>query len=333
MSERPYDTITNDLLARYFAGECSVEESHRVEDWATATQENRDTLKQSWVAWIDTGRVEEALTVPADYFDVDKAWSNVKAMKSSATRTSSAYGPGWWLRMAAMLAIGIGLALTIRTLFFSVGDTSVLAEKEVRELILSDSSQVTLNVGSKLTYSEDFGENRVVSLAGEAFFEVEHDPRSPFQVEVEEIVITVLGTSFNVSALSMQDTVAVFVASGLVSMASEAEELVLSAGQKGVFVRSSQSFVSIADVPVGVDTFWKTQRLRYDGHALSDVVRSLEAVYGRRVILADDVLRDCRLTVTFGNESLEDILEVIGLTLNLEVVQDGDAYVLSGEGC
>ncbi|MHB1921005.1 MAG: FecR family protein [Chitinophagaceae bacterium] len=66
---------------------------------------------------------------------------------------------------------------------------------------LPDGSKVWLNAGTTLTYEKPFVDgNRVLTLSGEAFFDVKHDPAHPFVIHVGKLDVKVLGTAFNVKA-------------------------------------------------------------------------------------------------------------------------------------
>ena len=58
-----------------------------------------------------------------------------------------------------------------------------------------------LNAGSTLTMAKDFNEqSREVTLEGEAFFDVSHNPGKPFIIHTTSMNVRVLGTVFNVKA-------------------------------------------------------------------------------------------------------------------------------------
>lgn len=77
---------------------------------------------------------------------------------------------------------------------------------------LSDGTKIRLNANSSLTYPIHFleGEERVVYLEGEAYFDVEHNASlrkatggvtpEPFKVVTKEQTVEVLGTEFNINA-------------------------------------------------------------------------------------------------------------------------------------
>ena len=85
---------------------------------------------------------------------------------------------------------------------------------------MPDSSIVWLNSGTTLTYRDNFSEHRrEVILNGEAFFKVAHNDKLPFDVCCNDVVISVLGTEFDVNA---------YPESGKVSVALESGKVVLS---------------------------------------------------------------------------------------------------------
>ena len=77
------------------------------------------------------------------------------------------------------------------------------------QLILADGSKVWLNAASNLRFPASFeGNERVVELEGEAYFEVAKNTSMPFKVKVDgKSEIQVLGTHFNVNAYSDEDAV------------------------------------------------------------------------------------------------------------------------------
>ncbi|MDD4379538.1 MAG: FecR family protein, partial [Dysgonamonadaceae bacterium] len=88
------------------------------------------------------------------------------------------------------------------------------------QVVLPDSSIVWLNSGTTLTYRDNFSEHRRgVILNGEAFFKVAHNDKLPFDVYCNDVVVSVLGTEFDVNA---------YPESGKVNVALESGEVALS---------------------------------------------------------------------------------------------------------
>jgi ferric-dicitrate binding protein FerR (iron transport regulator) len=78
----------------------------------------------------------------------------------------------------------------------------IAANGERKKIILPDGTQIWLNSGSRLSYDsiKYNKDTRVVSLSGEAFFDVTKNKDKPFIIYTKKISIKVLGTAFNVKA-------------------------------------------------------------------------------------------------------------------------------------
>ena len=67
-------------------------------------------------------------------------------------------------------------------------------------VVLPDGSRITLDKESRLEYDGDFGrDERNVRLVGKGFFEVEKMPDKRFVVEMGDVQVSVLGTTFDAS--------------------------------------------------------------------------------------------------------------------------------------
>jgi len=78
---------------------------------------------------------------------------------------------------------------------------------------------------------------------------------------------------------------------------------------------------------------WKTRELYFDATPLKEVVELINKVYGAHIVIANEALTDCPITVTFSNQNLEAILNVLKVTLDLELTRQGDAIRLDGTVC
>ena len=108
----------------------------------------------------------------------------------------------WWGIAASLVAI-LGFFL------YSYSTQNFINNKEIvyktgygerQEITLNDGSQITLNANSEFRWNEKWKSRgtRKAFLKGEAFFEVEKQNGVPFLVQTEDVVIEVVGTSFNV---------------------------------------------------------------------------------------------------------------------------------------
>jgi ferric-dicitrate binding protein FerR (iron transport regulator) len=86
-------------------------------------------------------------------------------------------------------------------------------------ITLLDGSVVTLKDGSRLNLKNNFsGNTREITLEGEAFFEIAHNPKKPFIIHTGSVKTTVLGTSFSIKAIPGETSITVAVTEGKVKV-------------------------------------------------------------------------------------------------------------------
>ncbi|MCF8346993.1 MAG: FecR domain-containing protein [Bacteroidales bacterium] len=199
------------------------------------------------------------------------------------------------------------------------------AAEASRTVDLPDGSRVYLNAGATLKHEKSFDHEREVLLEGEGYFEVKPDPEHPFRVSSRNVTVTVLGTSFNVRETGTS-TVEVFVESGkvLVGLKEEGASLTLEAGQ---YLRANGSLeIAALDDPNYLS--WKTRQFKFVDQPLEQIIDVLERAYHVEVNtknIADDSMR---LTTTYNNQSIDDILATICTALNMNFEKEGKVYIL-----
>lgn len=183
------------------------------------------------------------------------------------------------------------------------------------ELFLSDGTRVVLNSMSVLKYPVAFGsKERAVELTGEAYFEVEGDPRRPFRVNTGELNIDVLGTRFNVNAYKESDRVTTTLVEGKVTLHTgdtEGQQWVLSPEEQMTF-RSGQNQASIRKVNTDLYTSWTKGQFRFKNERLEDIMTILARWYIIDVHFDQEELKDIRFSGSLNRyDDIGEILEII----------------------
>lgn len=161
-------------------------------------------------------------------------------------------------------------------------------------VLLDDGTDVWLNADSKLKYPIVFnGESREVVLSGEAYFEVKKDNR-PFIVNLESGDITVLGTSFGVSAYPGYPNYTTLVQGSVRFASLRREQIVLTPGEQAVVDISG----SLKKRSVDVEEFvgWKDGVFIFKDKPLAEIMKILERWYGVHVIFQDESLKELEYT-------------------------------------
>ena len=273
------------------------------------------------------------------YRDTESAWKNLKERLShdglyqnshKVDRRSVVH----LLRIAAtiliLVAVGAGLAklfsgretVKYETVFWNAS----IAESGV---LLPDGSRIFLNEDAEISYPAGFNDIRDVRLKGEAYFEVNHDPSRPFKIYVENTIITVLGTTFNVKDVREENKVEVLVQAGKVRVQAkdDREGMTLLKGQFGISQNGTENLAVQSDLNY---LSWKTGKFRFINTSLVQIFETLEKSYHVKINPGNVDLDTLRLTSTYNNQSLDTILETICTAFNISYAYDGHEYILSG---
>jgi transmembrane sensor len=324
-----------DLLAKYIAGEVSAKEQLEVETWIAEDKKNLDEFSKL------TSLLQE---VPKKSFtpNVDAAWQKLQVkIKQENSNIKEDKKPGnslfLWSRIAAMVVFAVGISF----LFYSIyvnnifnTDTLIASGNEVMQVDMPDGSIIWLNKNSSVTYSKSYGENdRAVSLSGEAFFDVSKDENRPFIISAAGTETRVLGTSFNIKS---NEQVELNVYSGKVLFKPENEDdekgEVLTKGKKAVFSAVDKT-ISVSEDNDPNLLSWKNKKLVFKQNTLEYILKTTGNYFGKELIMQGDIA-NCTFTGEFENPDLEEVLDVLSITLNLSISETKDKKIIfSGAGC
>lgn len=178
---------------------------------------------------------------------------------------------------------------------------------------LPDGTSGFLNSGSTLTYSIPFANNRSVDLQGEAWFDVVHDERHPFEIGAGTSAVRVLGTSFNVSAYENENYIEIVLAEGSIEFRANhsSSYILLIPDERMVYNGES---INIEKTDPSKYKGWTEGKLIFRGDNMADVARRLERWYNIEVEVADVTLNDYIFRATFDDDSLNEVLRLLSMT-------------------
>lgn len=190
-------------------------------------------------------------------------------------------------------------------------------EGQRANLTLSDGTVVYLGPGSSLKYPERFnGSSREISMVGEAFFEVAHNPAKPFKIHSGELQTTVLGTSFKVNAFEGRPF-EVKVATGKVRVdrldANAIHHLAILTPGKEVKLNTADSAPVLGDLPVEEVLGWKASKLIFRDNTLKEIAFQLERAYAVHIHFNRSAKAAEIFTVSLKvNVPLNETLQLLG---------------------
>jgi len=320
-------------MARYLAGEMSVNEELAFLKRARGNQKQLSELENMEKHWKYYDQ-----NPSAENWNTGKAWNQLYERLESEGLLEEPFAEGFFVKRRSFLRVAatilVLLAVGIPSLYFGVirdSGNKILAYRAgdgVSIVNLPDGSRVYLNKGAEINYQKAFARQRSVQLRGEAFFEVMSDPANPFTVHTGDVVVSVLGTSFNVKQLDNVPQVEVYVLSGKVLMSlEESDRSVTLEPQELGFAREDELTSSVMEVPNYIS--WKTKDFKFVDTKLTDVLRELEESYHVEIETGALDLSRLRITTSYSQQSIDAILETIGTAFGMEVSHANDAYVLT----
>ena len=225
----------------------------------------------------------------------------------------------WFARVASVILLLLMTGLSVHYYTMSqmiMPDMIVSVEKgQKANVVLPDGSKVWVNSDSRLSYGSRFNQKeRVLSLEGEAYFEVTPDKDRPFIVETDELAVRALGTSFNVKSYEEEKDASTVLMTGKVEVTSDYDRLVLNPNERIVFNKQSGNMEKSTVENTGDYINWKYNALTFNGETFENIVHTLERYYNTRIVFESETLKKYRFTGTPGNTSLESILQILSLT-------------------
>ncbi len=322
-----------DLITRYFAQETTAGEDAMLQEWLASSEKNVTYFNQLKEIWNDSN----AHAALDQKHQTLQSWDVVKR-KVDAREAKSRRSVYVWVASVAASVIVI-LAVSLYFINSNSQEIRVTSVKRVLKVTMPDSSVVWLNRNSELVYNKkSYAKRRDVKFSGEGYFEIQPDSTNRFEIQTSNAKITVLGTRFNVKANPRDSLTEVVVKSGKVRFTSNAggakgkKEVILTAGEKGsTRINDIAPEKKLADDPNYLS--WKTHEFTFNNTNIRDIVKIINEIYDVNVILAQGDSENCNLTGQYSWQSIDDILNMLHIVLNIEVERNGNDIVIKTTGC
>lgn len=178
------------------------------------------------------------------------------------------------------------------------------------QLALTDGTRVWLNAESSLTYPTAFnGNERVVKLTGEGYFEVKHEAAKPFKVDVGGVEVDVLGTHFNINAYRDEDDVKTTLLQGSVLIKDGQKSALLKPGEQGVKTRTGLEVEKNVDIEEVMA--WKNGLFQFHNSDISTVMQEICRWYNVEVSYPRGIPKDKYWGSIRRDQNLSQVLKVL----------------------
>lgn len=323
--------IDTALIGKYLAGEASPEEAIEVENWISHSASNKLLFDQYLTTWsaLQTG---DSYKIP----DRMGVWNNIHQAIKNKPKNNGVKKMFARYPVAAIIA-GVAFLSVIPLIFVTragrkdvIKNQFITTSAGITHNSLPDGSSVVLNSKSTLKFPLKFeNAQREAELEGEAYFSIVPDAARPFSVRFGPVTIQVLGTSFNVRKNPFRNVIETQVNSGKVRMFNLTGEVIISAGQTGIYDEQKNSF-ELEQVLDRNSFSYATRNFVFADEELGNIIKYLEKAYSKKIELKSAQLAKCKMTSSFNNKSIEYILDVIATTLGITYTTDGITIFIEG---
>jgi len=343
-----------ELIIKMLTNQATSEECAVLDKWVKKSDENKSFFLRYRNVWLAS-----SLAVKPDRAETSKALETVNKkihlfhsvetpvpeIDLSQNRRRSVAG---YLKIAALWVLLFGTGAIFSMLFIKPArvfnlnsEVSVIAPRGSKALtVLPDGTVVWLNAGSKIEYKIPENKTaREVTIEGEAYFDVSKDPEHPFTVNAGEMIIKAYGTEFNVKAYPEENEVETTLVEGSVSVEIKnkpSNKTMLKPHEQAIYYKPtperSENFLVTKGIDPSIYTLWIKDRLQIKGETLEDLTVMLERKYDVTIHFDDNTLRNLHFTGIIENETIEQILELIKISSNVDYRIDGREIWLSKTG-
>lgn len=349
------------LLDKHFKGLLSDKDQKELDFWVKSSAENR-ILLQEIEADLQNGlsfpgdfssdkqavwqKIQDRINIPElNVFSRKRLYRAVAAVAIPLLFVS--FASGWFVQKAVQYSAD------------SSAYTVIISPKGQRtQVVLPDNSKVWLNSNTTIKYPSNFNQkDRRVYIDGEAFFDVTHNQSKPFIVNTTAFNIKVYGTTFNVSAYKLDNTIETTLVKGKISITGikingeKASEIILKPNESFKFIKNEQledkklkaelnsssesahvnkttsAVSSESELPqvvlahnVNVEPIigWKEGKLFFDNETFESLSTKFERRYDVKIYFEDKRVANLKYTGVFEKENINQALDALKLTTPFE---------------
>lgn len=197
------------------------------------------------------------------------------------------------------------------------------------KVVLSDGTEVWLNAESRLEYPASFsGQERVVSLRGEAYFKVAKDAEHPFIIQTDDMRTRVLGTELNVRNYSVTDSHVTLIRGSVEVCNSKGGDYVKIAPGEDAHLQSDGAF-ALTEVDVDAYIYWKEGFFYFDNVTLLDIMQSLGRWYNVTIRFENEAAMKYRMHfLTDRKAGLAHAVSLLNRMKKVKIAMENDILII-----
>lgn len=311
------------LLNAIMDEKVSEETKSKIREWFAGDMSNEEkytALKQLFI------ELEPNLTPDAYEYEQCRKISRMLGFEEEKTLKPVAplrLNIGRYMRRVAAVLIPTVIIFGVTYLWLNRSGESIVQPPQAnvwvstpaggqKHIILPDGSQVWVNTSSEISYNDDFSNERLVSLTGEAFFSVISNPEHPFRVKLDKLTVEVFGTEFNVRSHSNEVSTEVTLVNGSVRVVTrDNKEIELEPNERLTFDNVT-SEITVERIDTDLMSKWRADNLRFKDVPLDEALQKVAAFFGYDLQMPGWVPTNDLINLDYYEElSIDQVLSIL----------------------
>lgn len=233
--------------------------------------------------------------------------------------------------IAASLTLLIGLSIFLLKHNFVTSQKNILVRNEdnkAKIICMPDMSEITLNVNSSISYTEDFNKrNRKLTLKGEAIFNVKPNTSLPFTIQTGKLTTQVVGTIFSIKESGQSINVSVI--KGKVKVFNKKDTVSLTPNQRIIFNQESESIKEEA-VNSNILNLWTKEAIVLNDITYKELSEVFYDLFRYKIYFDKQEIADTRLSIAFHkSESIKEIIDRVNIINKVKLTLKSNNMIIA----
>ncbi len=324
----------NQLFNKKLSGELNLSEENEFNQWLSESSENELLFRRMMDVWQKS---QSEIRIKGQNATFQKISRQLDFNERSFDYTS--YGRSKknrtiWYKIAAVITF---LLVATSIFYFNTSPKDDVQRNVYTEMIyknnpagqktrinLPDGSVCWLNSESEIKFPPNLSKNsREIYLKGEAYFEVAKDADRPFRVHSPTMIITALGTIFNVNSFNEEENESVALIEGSISVKCKDKFYNNVMPGESISFNKKAKYSKRLEIDADAVINWKNGILNFNEESYQTIFSKLERWYGVSISISGNPPSHLKYKASFKNGLLDNILNSISYGHEFEYKIDG----------
>lgn len=242
----------------------------------------------------------------------------------------------------AVLKPAYTIVLTTIVIFAVIEFKKINRDVEYAEITVDEGEKITLhlnknftiwlNSGSSIKIPMELNRSSKIFLDGEAYFEIKNTNRKTPEIIANNIIFKSTQASFNINSRYSNNQLVSNIKEGNVEIYNpnlpKSTTLIVGADEKITYNPIAEFLVVEKENNINY-LAWKTGILNFDNTSFKEVSETISSYFNIPVQITNPDLKYKKITASFNNADIDEILEKLQITLNCEISGDGSKLIIN----